>query len=425
MKNFYFFTSISFVIFCTSLNAQWVHTNFPYDGNINCLTSGANGSGGKDLYAGTEGDGVFLSTNDGTSWQEINNGLQDSVRVNTLAIDSSSIFAGIGGIYRSINYGASWELVTVFPNEETARCIAVSDSEVFAGTYQWNGGPGAIYHSTNNGASWNLVFECSRTNIFVSSLIISDTNVFAGTDGVNSNVYRSSDHGTTWIVDDTTFYGGGGTNAFAVSGLNLFAGTNTGVYLSTNAGLSWSPVNNGLPDYVHNHGWITTLAISPNGAGGNNLFAGTDTAGVYLSANNGTNWTSIGLGQIYINALAVTDSNLFAATYGEVWRLPLSEFSTGIENKGNEILSNFVLEQNYPNPFNPSTKIRFQVPNSSFVNLKVYDVLGNEVATLVNEEKTTGSYEVNFNAKGLSSGIYFYQLKVGNLISTKKMVLMK
>ena len=85
----------------------------------------------------------------------------------------------------------------------------------------------------------------------------------------------------------------------------------------------------------------------------------------------------------------------------------------------------FNLFQNYPNPFNPSTTIRFQVPNSSFVNLKVYDILGNEVATLVNEEKATGSYEVNFNAANLSSGVYLYKLQAGSFIETKKMLLLK
>jgi len=92
----------------------------------------------------------------------------------------------------------------------------------------------------------------------------------------------------------------------------------------------------------------------------------------------------------------------------------------------------FKLEQNYPNPFNPSTRIQYQVPSISQVTLKVYDVLGNEFATLVNEEKPSGSYEVEFNANGhsgnvrnLASGIYFYQLKAGELIQTKKMILMK
>jgi hypothetical protein len=95
----------------------------------------------------------------------------------------------------------------------------------------------------------------------------------------------------------------------------------------------------------------------------------------------------------------------------------------------------FKLEQNYPNPFNPSTKIKFTIPASDspllggarcgLVTLKVYDVLGKEVATLVNEEKPAGSYEVDFDGKDIASGIYFYQLKAGKYIETKKMVLIK
>ena len=101
----------------------------------------------------------------------------------------------------------------------------------------------------------------------------------------------------------------------------------------------------------------------------------------------------------------------------------------------------FSLEQNYPNPFNPSTKIKFTIPSVEttqrvvFTTLKIYDVLGNEIATLVNEEKPAGEYEVEFSAKGgsasggnatnLPSGIYFYQLKAGSFIQTKKMILMK
>jgi len=88
-------------------------------------------------------------------------------------------------------------------------------------------------------------------------------------------------------------------------------------------------------------------------------------------------------------------------------------------------LRNFVLHQNYPNPFNPSTSIQYQVSNISNISLKVYDVLGNEVATLVNEEKPAGSYEVNFNASKLSSGVYFYRIQAGSFVETKKMILLK
>jgi hypothetical protein len=93
-------------------------------------------------------------------------------------------------------------------------------------------------------------------------------------------------------------------------------------------------------------------------------------------------------------------------------------------------LSSFTLSQNYPNPFNPSTKIQYAVSERQFVSLKVYDVLGNEIATLVNEEKPAGSYEVEFSVGqnsilSLSSGIYFYQLKTDSHIKTMKMFLLK
>jgi len=85
----------------------------------------------------------------------------------------------------------------------------------------------------------------------------------------------------------------------------------------------------------------------------------------------------------------------------------------------------FTLEQNYPNPFNPSTKIKYQIPVGGFVNLKVYDILGREVATLVNEEKPAGNYEVRFDVMGLTSGIYFYKLNAGVFTQTRKMIFLK
>jgi len=91
---------------------------------------------------------------------------------------------------------------------------------------------------------------------------------------------------------------------------------------------------------------------------------------------------------------------------------------------------NYLLQQNYPNPFNPTTTIRFTISELRFTTLKVYDILGNEIATLVNEEKPAGEYEVEFNSlsgevRNLSSGIYFYQLKAGSFVETKKMILLR
>jgi hypothetical protein len=85
----------------------------------------------------------------------------------------------------------------------------------------------------------------------------------------------------------------------------------------------------------------------------------------------------------------------------------------------------FTLEQNYPNPFNPSTVINYQLPVNSMVTLKIYDILGNEIVTLVNEEKPAGSYEVEYDGTELPSGIYLYKLQTSNFIDTKKMILIK
>jgi len=96
----------------------------------------------------------------------------------------------------------------------------------------------------------------------------------------------------------------------------------------------------------------------------------------------------------------------------------------GIEDK-EQIPIKYVLAQNYPNPFNPTTTIDYSIPNSSFVTLKIFDLLGKEIATLVNEEKSIGNYEIEFNGSNLSSGVYFYKMQSGAFVATKKLILLK
>jgi hypothetical protein len=110
--------------------------------------------------------------------------------------------------------------------------------------------------------------------------------------------------------------------------------------------------------------------------------------------------------------------------FGENIIVTVIDMPVNVENK-NLQPETFVLYQNYPNPFNPSTNFRFRIADFGFVSLKVYDVLGNEVATLVNEEKPAGEYEIEFSGKGLTSGIYFYNLSTRGFSETKKMILMK
>ncbi|MBK9096982.1 MAG: T9SS type A sorting domain-containing protein [bacterium] len=100
-------------------------------------------------------------------------------------------------------------------------------------------------------------------------------------------------------------------------------------------------------------------------------------------------------------------------------------FGVGYSENPNSIPANFYLSQNYPNPFNPSTVIGYQLPVSGNVTLKVYDSLGREVATLVDEYVVAGSYEIEFDASKLSSGVYLYKLTAGNFTNSKKLLLLK
>ena len=118
--------------------------------------------------------------------------------------------------------------------------------------------------------------------------------------------------------------------------------------------------------------------------------------------------------------------NIWYVALGHLYLYHLLEYDNpdGVEDNG-EILAGYFLEQNYPNPFNPSTTIRFSIPITEFVKLKIFDVLGNEIATLINDEKQMGTYEVKFDASNISSGIYLYTLYAGKYVRTKKLILVK
>jgi len=262
---------------------------------------------------------------------------------------------------------AQW-IQTNGPYGGDVRCFAVNDSNLFAGT-----GGGGVFLSTNNGASWTAV-NTGLTNTAVFSL--------------------------------------------AVNGSNLFAGTDGGVFLSTNNGTSWTAINTGLTNTR-----VRSLAVN-----GSNLFAGT-LGGVFFSTNNGTSWAAVntGLTNTVVSSLAAHSSNLFAGTDGGgVWRRPLSEMVTAVEDDFSQAPVGFTLEQNYPNPFNPSTTIRYQLPKTTEVVLKIYNIFGQEVRTLVNARQPVGMNAVVWDGrdqsgKEVSSGIYIYRLQTGESMQSRKL----
>lgn len=389
-------------LFTVVCNAQWVQVNNGL-GNISISSIVV---AGNNIFAGAPSkNGVFLSTNNGTSWSQA--GLYTQT-VYSLTTSGNNIFAGTAGsgVFLSTNNGLTW---TQILNNQNVFSLAASGNNIFAGCGYGNG----VYLSTNNGMNWT---QTSLNNQWVNALVVNGNNIFAGTYNPGNGVYLSTNNGTTWIQ---TSLNNQSVFALAVNGNNIFAGTSDsghGVYLSTNNGTNWTQT-------TLNNGEVYSLAVN-----GNNVFAGTFLNGVFVSNNNGANWIqrNEGFGFPTVRALCIVSNYIFAGTYngGGIWRRLLGEL-VGINPILNEIPDKFLLSQNYPNPFNPITKIKFQIPKLSHTKITVFDILGKVVATLVNEEIKPGTYEIDFNGSSLASGIYYYKLNAESYTDTKKMVLVK
>ena len=328
-----------------------------------------------------------------------------------MAARNNELFAGTfgAGVFYSNNNGKSWEARYAGIEGTKVMALAVSGNYMFAGTY----GKG-MFRSSNNGISWKPIMSGT-----VFSFLIDGTDLYAGG---YEGVYLSTNYGDNWVavnsgMERRTIY------ALAVSDSILFAGTDSGIFRSINKGITWTVMNTGLPLPSFD---VRSIVICDT-----SIFAGGYFHGVFVSRDMAKHWTviiyNLSIRDLNIMALAVKDSFLFAGTeQGRVFRRYVSGITepTSVKHE-KEQPTEFKLSQNYPNPFNPTSKIEYSIPQTAFVTLKVYDILGKEIATLVNEEKLAGNYEVNFNGNRLSSGIYFYKIQAGGYSSMKKMVLLK
>jgi len=407
---------------------------------------------GTDLFAGTMG-GVFRSTNSGDSWTDVNTGLI-TTKVHALISSGTTLYAGVwGGIFQSQDAGDTW---TALSRGSACFSLLLSETRLYAGggnhvgcydlvkgSWEWvpvgmgwiralatsgttlyagSEGSGA-FRITHHAPGWWTITKTSLPDTMVYALAVKDTLIFAGTGG---GVFRSSDHGDTW-TDVNYGLTSLSVAALAVNGDKLFAGTaGGGVFLSTDDGTNWTPVNDGLSGLALN---ILSFIFS-----GNTLFAGTWQGGVFVLQENAASWTAINTGLMHsmiqpssvVHGLAIAGTHLYAGTRGAgVWKRPLAELITSARHLPGEPSMAFSLEQNYPNPFNPGTIIEFALSRSAFVTLRIYNLRGEEVVTLIAEPRSAGIHRFNWEARGLANGIYLYRLETGDFIQSKKLVLMR
>mgnify|MGYP001012706190 CR=1 FL=1 len=403
-----------------------------------------------NIYTSAGGStGLFISTNNGNSFQGSNT---YGAIVMFFGIRNDKIFSMCqqSGIYMSSNNGLDWAFRSLKDSIVSAFITFNSEIYVGIGTY-------GCFKSVNDCQSWT---QTGLMNKGIYSLNSVQSKLFAGV--TNEGLYVTSNGGTNWtkMQNEISSYS---VAELCEIGSELFSGTKSnGLFKSTNNGLNWIAINNGLPspnkytfrlfaldtiliaqmaDVLENsriykstdkgNNWIE---INPAFWGwfrkmeyDNNNFYMPTYEGIFVSTNKGISWTpkNEGLYNLYLNSVISVNNYLLAGTGGNsVWRRPIQEL-IGITNISTEVPSGFVLEQNYPNPFNPVTNIKFQVASSKFIKLVVYDLLGREVRTLVNEALQAGTYQVRFDAGDLPGGIYFYQLRTDNFSETKKLIILK
>lgn len=395
-----------------SQSTFWEPTNGPGDKEVRSLAADPHGH----IFAGTSCKGVYRSTDNGSSWMQINAGLTDS-SVHALAVHAGQLLAGTrsGGSFRSTDEGEDWS--NVLAGEMFVLEFAFNSSgDGFAGIAgnPMGGSWGGVFSSSNSGGPWSY----SSLHLISGLCINSKGNIIAsgqaGSLGTPFGIFRSTDNGASW------------TNVYPLSNFSLlqpFTANPKGqlfwsgetLMTSTDDGQHWSALQEGP-------GQACDLVTSSSG----HIFAATS-GGVYRSTDDGKSWSALndGLTDTTVYALAIDSAgHMYAGTSsGIVFRSIQS--ATSVNALRTALPSAFSLEQNYPNPFNPSTSIRYSVPQKADIQLTVFNALGQEVVQLVNGEVEAGSHEVRFDGSGLASGVYLYRLSAGRFVETKKLLLLR
>ncbi len=376
-------------------NAQWIQTNCPIGNHmVTCIAASGN-----KILVGTEGGGIFASTNMGANWTPITISTADT-NIYSISISGTTTLAGTGNkIFKSIDNGITWTNLYTSTDALQITSFLIDGTNIFATTW---GGLHDILLSTNNGTTWTTIINGLTTNGGSGSIVKSGTNIFvsSGCAGVN----RSSDYGANWA----SINNGLGTQCIsklALLGTNLFAGT-YGVYLSTNNGNNWVAKNNGITNLNDANSFAQS---------GNNLFTGTQ-GGVFLTNNNATSWTDItsGFTNDYIIALAVDGTYLYAGTLspvtwtGKIWKRPLSDF-VGINE--NTLSNNISI---YPNP--TSSTLTIETNSNTKQNLEIVNLIGQSLYTYNIYSKAT------VDVSAFPKGVYLIKLNTDKGIFVKKFV---
>jgi len=440
---------------------RWTVQTSPFSGDINEVVAPSPNV----AIAGCDGGNVIRTTNGGTNWELIATGITGT-NSDILAIDFVNDNLGMavgynGSVARTTDGGATWNIISTISGgnpwdmdmlDSTHAWVAATGERIFAttdGGFTWTqqlavgglgtygisfankdvgvagGTSGNTYYTTNGGATWSPAVTPPGNTVW--GIHIAESPVYgtvAMTACASGYVYKSTDGGRNWELEPR----------FSIS-------TMSDVWM-TDAANAWFVGNSGLILKYYEPGNIPVELLSFNASvidDGVNLIwtTATETNNFGFEVERkvaSSDWGKVGFVNgkgttTNISSYSFRDESIVPGKY--FYRLKQIDYdgsysySKEIEVDLSKLPVEFALSQNYPNPFNPATIINYQLAENSFVTLKIYDVLGNEVVTLVNEPQPAGVFTVQFDGSTLASGMYIYKLMTENFTTSKKMMLLK
>ncbi len=418
---------ISFFIQPDKLSSQWVEQNSTTSFYLTSLyffneNTGLIGTASPlPIINGITGGEIIRTTNGGTNWQRVL--LDSNLRVRSFYFFDQNTGFAIGGSYistgkliKTTNGGLNWfTVIDVNIPPQYSHFYNMYFADTFTGYLSnFNG----VYKTINGGTNWERVLNVNENVAEILSFkklhfFDINTGIFLSDSG---KIYKTNDAGNNWQINYVNYLTAFRDIAFIDNATGFAVGLQGKIYKTTNQGNSWQEISLGTSESFYSLSFTNTMTGYL-----------TKDKGVLKTSDGGLSWQSV-LQQnndtLYASSFINSDIGYVSGTKGRIFKTTTGGV-LGINIIGGEVPKEFSLNLNYPNPFNPTTNIKFAIPKAAFVRLAVYDMLGREVESLVNQQLTPGTYEVNWNAAKFSSGIYLYKLVTNDFQMVKKMSLIK